>query len=219
MIDGILGLFKHEDWRGQPRKNEPFPVAWLVADHVQKPGKGLEISGKDVVFMLNERPPGKDFNILLQIRGRRIPVRVEVVHEEISQGGHRFGCKYMGLKADDWDAINRYVNDEPEPENKAADELKEQQHKPDDAYRVIPMAVQEKLVAILVQTNRLEPPAEGQAPALRMNYLGASKKADGTKLHNVTIHSRRQINDEWVAFDTQFRIDEAGNIEQQEKHR
>ncbi|HXP94940.1 MAG TPA: PilZ domain-containing protein, partial [Candidatus Binatia bacterium] len=171
-----------------------------------------------VVFMLNERPPGKDFNILLQIRGRRIAVRVEVVHEETGQGGHRFGCKYVGLKADDWDAIVRYVNDTPEPENKAAEELKEQQQKPDDAYRVIPMAVQEKLVAILVKTNRLEPPAEGQAPALRMTYLGASKKADGTKLHNVTIHSRRQINDEWVAFDTQFRIDEAGNIEQQEKH-
>lgn len=218
MIDGILGLFKHEDWRGQPRKSEAFPVAWLVADHVQKPGKGLEISAKDVVFMLGERPPGKDINILLRIRDRFIAVRVEVQQEDtVSQGGqvfHRFGCKYVGLKADDWDAIVRYVNDEAEPENKAHDEIAERRQKPDDAYRVIPMAVQEKLVATLVRANRLEPPAEGQVPALRMNYVGAKKNADGTKVHRVAIHSRILVGDEWKTFDTQFLVNEAGEIEQ-----
>jgi len=218
MIDGILGLFKREDWRGQPRKSEPFSVAWLVADHVQKPGKGLEISAKDVVFMLGERPPGKDINILLHIRERFIAVRVEVLQEDtVNQGGqvfHRFGCKYVGLKADDWDAIVRYVNDEPELENKARDELAERKQKPDDAYRIIPMAVQEKLVASLVRANRLEAPAEGQVPALRMNYVGAKKKADGSKEHRIAIHSRVLVGDEWKSFDTQFTVDDAGVIEQ-----
>ena len=218
MIDGILGLFKREDWRGQPRKEEPFPVAWLVADHVQKPGKGLEISAKDVVFMLAEKPPGKDINILLHIRDRFIAVRVEVQEEDtVNQGGqifHRFGCKYLGLKADDWDAIVRYVNDEPEPTDKAKDELAAKKQQPDDAYRLIPMAVQEKLVALLVHANRLEPPHEGQVPAMRMNYLGAKKNADGTKTHRVAIHSRKLIEDEWKSFDTQFTVDASGHIEQ-----
>ena len=171
------------------------------------------------MFTINEKPPGKNFNLLLHIRQRYIPVRVEVRHEDtVNQGGqilHRFGCSYSGLKADDWDAIVRYVNDEPEPENKGADELKEIKQKADDAYRIIPVAVQNKLVAMLVHANRLEPPAEGQAPSLRMNYLGAKKKADGTQVHRVAIHSRKLIDDNWKAFDTQFLIDAAGNIEQQ----
>jgi hypothetical protein len=208
MIDGLLGLFKHEDWRGQPRKNEPFPVAWLVADHVQKPGKGLEISAKDVVFTLQEKPPGKSINILLHIRNRFIAVRVDIRQENVvNEGGqtaYMFGCSYSGLKADDWDAIVRYVNNQPEPENKAADELKEIQNKVDDAYRIIPIAVQNKLFQILIDKNRLEPPPEGQAPPVRMNYLGKRKKADGSLLHRVSIHSRKLIN-----------IDSAGNIEQQ----
>lgn len=218
MIDGIIGLFKHEDWHGQPRKNQPFHMAWLVADHVQKPAKGLEISHKDIVFMMPERPAGKYFNVLIHIRNRYIPLRVEVVHEDtVSEGGqtfHRFGCKYVGLKADDWDAIVRYVNDEPEPEDKAQGELAQIRQKADDAYRLIPLAVQNKLIDLLVRENKLEPPAEGRVAALRMTYLGASKKSDGSKIHHVAIHSRKQINDEWVGFDTRFRIDSQGNIEQ-----
>lgn len=218
MIDGILGLFKREDWRGQPRKSEPFPVAWLVADHVQKPGQGLEISNKDVVFMINERPPGKAFNLLIHIRDRYIAVRVEVQQEDtVNQGGqifHRLGCKYLGLKADDWDAIVRYVSGEPELENKARDEIVELQKKTDDAFRVIPLAVQNQLVAMLVRANRLEPPAEGQVPAMRMDYRGVKKNGDGSKVHQVSIHSRIQIGDEWKSFDTQFAVDETGHIEQ-----
>lgn len=217
MIDGILGLFKHEDWRGQPRKTEPFPVAWLAADKMRKPGKGLEISPKDMVFILGERPPGDEFSMLLNIRSRLITMRVKVQQEDVvNQGGrvfYRLGCKYVALKADDWDAIVRFVNDEPEPENKAHGELVVRRQKPDEAYRIIPIAVQEKLVAILVRLNRIDPPAEGQAPALRMNYLGATKSADGSKVHQVAIHSRRRIDDNWYPFDTQFSVDAAGNIE------
>lgn len=218
MINAILGLLTREDWRGQPRKSEPFPMAWLVADRQQKPAKGLEISHKDVVFMMTDRPPGKHFNILIHIRNRYIPLRVEVIQEDsVNEGGqvfHRFGCKYVGLKADDWDAIVRYVNDEPEPEDKAQGELAQIRQKADDAYRLIPLAVQNKLIERLVRANKLEAPTEGRAPALRMTYLGASKKADGSKIHHISIHSRKQVNDEWVGFDTKFRIDAAGKIEQ-----
>lgn len=218
MIEGIIGLFKHEDWRGQPRKSEQFPVAWLVADHVQKAGKGLEISAKDVLFLLPARPPGKEINILMQIRGRFIAVRVEIKHEDtVNAGGqvfHRFGCKFLGLKADDWDAIVRYVTDAPEPGNKAHDEIAQIKAKPDDAFRVIPLAVQERLAAMLVQANRLAPPAEGAAPAFRMEYHGAKKRSDGTDVHQVSIHSRVLVDDGWKTYDTNFSIDAAGHIEQ-----
>jgi hypothetical protein len=218
MIDGILGLFRHEDWRGQPCRSDAFPVAWLVADHVQKPGTGLEISPKHVVFMLAEAPPGKTINLLLHLGSRFIAVRVDVHETEaVQQGGkpmHRFGCTFAGLKADDWDAIVRYVNHEPEPTNKAHEEISQLQKKTDEAYRTIPIGVQNKLVAMLVRANRLDAPAEGQVPPLRVSYGGASTNPDGTKVHRVAIGSRKSIDDHWYSFDTQFAIDEAGHIEQ-----
>ncbi len=204
------------DQRSYPRKTERFAVAWVVEDTQEKPATGVELSANGLVFQMKERPPGKALNVKFKIRSREIAARLAIKRsDKIPAGGmalYRFACSFQGIAADDWDAIVRFVNDEPEPENKATDDLKERAGKEDDAYRLLPLRVQNRLVAALIRMNRLEPPLEDQAPVMRMHFIGSTREADGTQTHRVNIHSRKRIDDNWYAFDTQFSIDGKGNV-------
>jgi len=81
-----------------------------------------------------------------------------------------------------------------------------------DAYRLLPLAIQQKIVEKLVEQKKLEAPKPGVQPLLKLFYGGVSKKPDGATLHRFNVHSRIKVNDEVMAYDTRFLIDEAGNI-------
>ncbi len=218
MINDIIRWVSEKigDRRSYPRKTERFAVT-LVSGSTRKPATGVEISANGLVFLTKELPAGKELNLAMTIRNREIRARVAVKRtEKASAGGtpvHRIACTFMGIAADDWDAIVRFVNDEPEPENKALDELKARR-KEDDAYRLLPLRVQNRLVNILVSSNRLEPPHKDQLPALRLHLIGTHREPDGTQVHRVNVHSRKLIDDQWYAFDTQFLIDSRGNVQE-----
>jgi hypothetical protein len=206
------------DQRSYPRKSERFAVSWILNNAQQKPATGVEISANGLVFQMKERPPGREVDLAFTIRNREIRVRAAIQRtDKVPAGGialYRFACSFMGIAADDWDAIVRFVNDEPEPENKGLDEVQEAQRKDDDAYRVLPLRVQNRLVSMLVGANRLEPPPKDTLPHLRMHFIGSTREPDGTQTHRVNVHSRKRIDDHWYAFDTQFQIDGAGNVQQ-----
>jgi hypothetical protein len=204
------------DQRSYPRKSERFVVSWIVDDAQQKPATGVELSANGLVFQMKDRPPGKEVNVAFSIRNREIQARLTIKRtDKVPAGGmalYRFACSFMGIAADDWDAIVRFVNDEPEPENKALDDIKEAQSKDDDAYRLLPLKVQNRLVTTLVAANRLERPLKDHLPFLRMHFIASTREADGTQTHRVNIHSRKLVDDKWYAFDTQFSIDTKGNV-------
>jgi hypothetical protein len=204
------------DQRSYRRKNERFEVAWLVDASRVRAATGLEVSANGIVFQIKEKPKNKEFNIRMTIRSREIRVRVAVKRDEIvNEGGqmlHRLICRFSGIAADDWDALQRYVNDEPEPENKGLTQLNEIQRKEDDAYRLLPLRVQNRLVMMLVGMNRLEQPPKDHAPVLRMHLIGSSRES-GREIRRFNVHSRKRIDDNWYAFDTQFSIDPAGMIQ------
>jgi hypothetical protein len=206
------------DQRSYPRKSERFVVSWLVSDTLQKPATGVELSANGLVFQMKEQPPAKQLNLAFTIRNREIRVRVEIKRtDKIPAGGmalYRFAASFMGIAADDWDAISRFVNDEPEPENKGFDDIQDAQRKDDDAYRVLPLRVQNRLVTLLIAAGRLERPSKDHLPHLRMHFIGSTREPDGTQSHRVNVHSRKRIDDHWYAFDTQFEIDGAGNVTQ-----
>lgn len=216
IIQWVAG--KIGDQRSYPRKGERFAVSWLVNDAQQKPATGIEISANGLVFQMKERPADKQLNLVMTIRNRDIRARVAIKRtDKVPAGGmalYRLAGNFMGIAADDWDAIVRFVNDEPEPENRALDDLRDAQGKDDDAYRVLPLRVQNRLVNMLVAAKRLERPPKDHLPHLRMHFIGSTREADGTQTHRVNIHSRKRIDDQWYAFDTQFQIDGRGNIEQ-----
>lgn len=218
MINDIIQWVtdKIGDQRSYPRKSERFAVSWIGNDDLQKPATGVELSASGIVFQMKDRPPGKEVNVAFTIRNREIKARLAIKRsDKVPAGGmvlFRFACNFMGIAADDWDAIVRFVNDEPEPENKAADDLKEAQSKDDDAYRLLPLKVQNRLIGTLVKANRLEPPRKDHLPVLRMHFIASTREADGTQTHRVNVHSRKCIDDKWYAFDTQFSIDAKGNV-------
>jgi hypothetical protein len=204
------------DQRSYPRKSERFAVTWVVNDAQEKPATGIELSANGLVFQMKEKPPGKQVNVKFTIRNRVITARLQIKRsDKVPAGGmalYRFACAFTGIAADDWDAISRFVNDEPEPESKYLDDLAGVRDKDDDAYRLLPLKVQNRLVESLVRANRLEPPAKDGLPVLRLHFIGSTRESDGTQTHRVNVHSRKRVDDKWYAFDSQFAIDARGNV-------
>ncbi len=121
-------------------------------------------------------------------------------------------CEFVGIAADDWDAIVRYVNDEPENSDRRRMQNQEPSEKVDDAYRLLPMALQEKIMAMLIAQNKLEPTKPGQTPLLKLFYGGLVNRAGQKPAHRFNVHSRIKRGDEMLAFDTRFLVGEDGEI-------
>lgn len=125
----------------------------------------------------------------------------------------RYGMKFTGIGADDWDALVRFCSNESVTvENKAQKELELVRMQADDVARLLPQRLQERLLAILVQRRRLAPLEKDKIPLVQYFYGGTTKR--GSKAyHRLSIHSR--VNDaatgEPLEFDTRFLFDDSGN--------
>lgn len=78
----------------------------------------------------------------------------------------------------------------------------------DDAYRMLPQAVQQRVIGALAQRGRLEIPPEGQAPLLRMEDLGPT--GDGGR--RLAVHSRVIGRDGAESFDSIITIQPGGLV-------
>ena len=76
----------------------------------------------------------------------------------------------------------------PEVGNKAAAELAAMD-KNDDAYRMLPMRVQQHVLDALIRLGRLDMPQANQQPLLRMSHLGTDKGKQRLAVHSR--HRRR----------------------------
>ena len=84
--------------------------------------------------------------------------------------------------------------------------------KVDDAYRLLPLAFQKKIVSMLVDARKLEEPKPGQRPLLKLFYGGLVKRAGQKPAHRFNVHSRVMKGTELVAYDTRLLIGEEGEI-------
>ena len=214
LLGGVVQFFK-DKFSGPkipPRKSGAFHMWWHQDGEKFKPGIGMELAVDSLVFIIEDDIPTDDFNIVVRVREKSIPIHVRrTVNDQVPNKGktwHRYGAQFVGIAADNWDLIYRHVNDIPEPENKRAGE----EWAPDDAYRMLPLTVQEKIVAILVEAKKLQEPQPGKSPLLKLYYSGIKKKPDGGARHFFTIHSRIKVDDEMVAYDTRFAVDDAGDV-------
>ena len=76
-----------------------------------------------------------------------------------------FGCTFSGIAADDYDALVRFCKDMHEVGNKAAEQLASMD-KTDDAYRMLPMRVQQHVLDALIRLGRLDMPQPNQQPGI-----------------------------------------------------
>ena len=216
IIEWFLG--RAGDRRQYKRKAGVFHMWYQPSPddkNMLKSGIGLEISPNGAMFIMQEAVTAPQFNIIARVRERNIALRVKQVRSDTvqHQGSqwNRYMCEFIGVAADDWDAIVRYVNDEPESDRRKM-QNQQQSDKVDDAYRLLPMALQQKIIALLVSQNKLEDPKPGQTPLLKLFYGGLVSRPGQKAAHRFNVHSRIKRGEEMLAFDTRFLVSEDGEI-------
>ena len=214
VLGGALKWFKEKFMPKPPppKKSGAFHAWWQYEAGKFKPGVGMEIAVDSLIFIIEDDIPTPEFNVVANVREKNIPIHVRVTASDTvpHKGGtwHRYAVTFVGVAADHWDLIYRYVNDIPEPENKRAGE----EFGPDDAYRMLPLAVQHKIVALLVDQKKLAQPKEAQSPLLKLFFSGSKKMPGGEARNYFTIHSRIMGPDEMMAYDTRIIVDEKGEV-------
>jgi hypothetical protein len=205
-----LGSRKSER-RSADRVRRRFPIGW-IRDGTLVAGLGLEISEKGLLFATKEGPPGANVEVALDLHGRRVRARLKIVRKgAMTRDGVEWAviaCVFEGIAADDWDLIVRFCKNLDDPGNKAAQELSALAGSDDDAYRLLPLRVQQRVVAMLVKAGRLAPASDAKNPLLRMSYDGSNRAGE----HRLAVHSRRLVDGELLQFDSVLIVDDAGNV-------
>ncbi len=201
---------KKTDRRASDRKRVQFPIGLIRGDEIVS-GVGTEISLNGLFFATKTKPPTPSFNVVMDVAGKRIRARLSTVRTESAmrenQQWHLVAATFEGIAADDYDAIVRFVKDLPEPENKAQSEIAKAAAEGDNAYRLLPMPVQKRIVDLLVGAGKLAPGSDPRNPLLRMSYLGSKNGK-----HRFAVHSRKSVADEIRAFDSTFVVDDEGVV-------
>lgn len=217
MLAELLAWFsgKEPNRRKYPRKRKPYRATFSVdAGTTQRPAIGLDISGGGLC-VLTQEPVGKDeFEIRATIESRTVRVRAKCVWQDtVTHQGKsvwRYGMRFTGVSADDWDAIIRYTTDKAVAEtNKAQEELTTVRMTPDDANRLLPTRLQERLLHVLVERGRLAPLRENQTPLVQYFYSGVVRH-EGKLMHRITIQSKVVGSEGDEMFETRFVFDDKG---------
>lgn len=216
IIEWFLG--RAGDRRQYKRRSGAFHV-WYQPnpnDNTQlKQGVGLEISPNGLMFIMPDPIGAAEFSLVVRLRETNIPLRVKHIRgDQVQHQGkmwHRYMGEFLGVAADNWDAIVRYVNDEPEIDRRKM-QNQEPNEKTDDAYRLLPMALQQKIMDLLVSQGKLDPPKAGTTPLLKLFYGGLVKRPGQKPAHRFNVHSRVKKGDEMMAYDTRFLVAEDGTI-------
>jgi len=215
LFNELTKLFsgQRKERRHSPRKKARFNISWIKNGNELMPGVGMEISLNGLLFATKTPPGVPDFDIIMDIGGHKIRTRLHtarsgsVLRENMQWT--MLGCTFSGIAADDYDTLVRFCKDQSlEVSNKAASELAAMD-KNDDAYRMLPMRVQQHVLDALIRLGRLDMPQPNQQPLLRMSSLGIQQGK-----HRLAVHSRiagGHGNDP-QQFDSVLVIDESGTV-------
>ncbi|MBV8244526.1 MAG: hypothetical protein JOZ38_01255 [Candidatus Eremiobacteraeota bacterium] len=148
------------------------------------------------------------------VENRVVRVRAKSVWQDtVTHQGKsvwRYGMRFTGISADDWDAVIRFTTDKPvADENKAQEELVTVRMTPDDANRLLPQLLQNRLLAMLVERRRLAPLQDRITPLVQYFYSGIVRHGDKL-MHRLTIQSKVVGNEGDEMYETRFVFDDKG---------
>jgi hypothetical protein len=218
MLPELLAWFTGKDVnkRKYPRKRKPYRATYSIDGKTQRPAIGLDLSGGGCCILTQEGVAQKEFELRAQIEERLVRLRAKTVWQDnVTHQGRRvwrYGMQFTGIPADDWDAIIRYTSDKSVAEsNKAAEDLTKVRLTPDDTARLLPSALQTRLLQMLVQRRRLAPLDERQTPLVQYFYSGVVKH-EGKPMHRLMIQSKvvDDVEHKSELFETQFVFDDTG---------
>lgn len=214
MFNELTKLFsgKQKERRHSPRKKARFNISWIKNGNELVPGLGMEIQLNGLLFATNTAPGVPDFDIIMELGSRKIRTRLHTARSGTIMRDNMqwtiLGCTFSGIAADDYDALVRFCKDMHEVGNKAAEQLAAMD-KSDDAYRMLPMRVQQHVLDALIRLGRLDMPQANQQPLLRMSSLGTQQGK-----HRLAVHSRISGGHgaDPQQFDSVIVIDESGAV-------
>jgi PilZ domain len=216
MLPELLAWFtgKEQNRRKFPRKRKPYRAAYSLDGKTTRAAIGLDIGGGGLCILTQE-PIGRDeFEVRIVLDERNLRMRAKVVwHDNVQHQGRkvwRYGMRFTGIPADDWDAIIRYTTDRPVSEaNKAQEELAAVRMTPDDTARLLPKELQTRLLQMLVERRRLAPLDERVTPLVQYFYSGIVRHNERL-VHRLVIQSKVVGPERDELFETRFVFDENG---------
>ncbi|MBV8371380.1 MAG: PilZ domain-containing protein [Candidatus Eremiobacteraeota bacterium] len=216
MLPELLAWFtgKEQNRRKFPRKRKPYRAAYSLDGKTTHAAIGLDIGGGGLCILTQEPIKRDEFEVRVVLDERNLRMRAKVVwHDNVQHQGRkvwRYGMRFTGIPADDWDAIIRYTTDRPVTEaNKAQDELAAVRMTPDDTARLLPKELQTRLLQMLVERRRLAPLDERVTPLVQYFYSGIVRHNDRL-VHRLVIQSKVVGPERDELFETRFVFDESG---------
>lgn len=216
MLPELLAWFtgKEQNRRKFPRKRKPYRAAYSLDGKTTRAAIGLDIGGGGLCILTQEPIGREEFEVRVVLDERNVRVRAKVVwHDNVQHQGRkvwRYGMRFTGIPADDWDAIIRYTTDRPVAEaNKAQEELAAVRMTPDDTARLLPKELQTRLLQMLVDRRRLAPLDERVTPLVQYFYSGIVRHNDRL-VHRLVIQSKVVGPEHDELFETRFVFDENG---------
>jgi len=216
MLPELLAWFtgKEVNRRKFPRKRKPYRATYSADGNTSRPAIGLDISGGGLCILTQESVGKDEFEVRATVDTRTIRMRAKTVWQDnVTHQGRtvwRYGMRFTGIPADDWDAIIRYTTDKPVAEtNKAQEELVTVRMSPDDTARLLPTELQNRLLRMLVERRRLAPLDERVHPLVQYFYSGIVRHNDKL-MHRLTIQSKVVGPESDEMYETRFVFDESG---------
>ena len=173
---------------------KPFKVEYSVdRGETMVPALAVDISVGGLGMLTNTEIKLNEFLVQLTLDSKTVTALVSKAGSVPGKlrGGEawRTGGKFIGITADHWDALARFVEDRPEANDRLNLDLRELQARPDDAKRLLPKAALERLLGELVKLKRLAPLHPTVEPLVKMQYLGKTRR-QGIDMHVLRIESR-----------------------------
>jgi hypothetical protein len=216
MLPELLAWFtgKESNRRKFPRKRKPYRATYSLDGKSTRAAIGLDISGGGLCMLTQEPIVADEFEVRVQLDERNLRIRARVVwHDNVQHQGRkvwRYGMRFTGIPADDWDAIIRYTTDRPVSEaNKAQEELTTVRMTPDDTARLLPKELQNRLLQMLVDRHRLAALDDRVTPLVHYFYSGVVRHNDKL-VHRLVIQSKVVGPENDELFETRFVFDESG---------
>ncbi|HET9095814.1 MAG TPA: hypothetical protein VFN37_04060 [Candidatus Baltobacteraceae bacterium] len=190
MLTELQGWFAEQlpNRRLYPRRRGPFR-AWLRDGDAWRPLVGIDISASGVGVMSLAPLPWGAVEFAAEVLERRIEFRGQSVwlqegtleEKRVWRGGFRTGS----VNAEGWRAILDFCNTSLPPEQHVT-EPPLVRVPPDDAERLIPHSLRDRIVELLAQSNRLV--VLGAHPNLQFTYGGVVHRGERL-LHKLVVAS------------------------------
>ncbi len=209
---------RNKDKRRHLRREKAFSADWTSAPDVAPVGViGIDVSASGVGILSRDEIVPDEFILRIKLDNRVIPTRVKKARSlpGTLQGAKafRYGLEFVSISADDWDAVVRFTKGETADEmsNKAQADLEMVRMSADDADRLMPVALQNRLLGGLVRRGRLAPLVPNQVPLVQYFYGGTIRR-NGLMMHRLAIVSRvvDEHAEEPAEFRTLFYFDDTG---------